>query len=132
MDADGFHRNFANTMPRAASDAAFEQLGIPESRNVLRDCMGDLGQIDVDRRHIPFLFIGAEKDEIIPAHLCQRNAAAYTAPAMRSDYREFANRGHFICGEPGWEEVATTIADWLDESAPTTNATIARATARVP
>jgi pimeloyl-ACP methyl ester carboxylesterase len=118
MDAEGFHKNFANTMDRAASDAAFQDLGIPESRNVLRDCMGDTGKIDVDRPHIPLFFIGAEQDEIIPAHLCERNAHAYADANSRTDYRRFDGRGHFICGQPGWEEVATSIANWLEQVVP--------------
>lgn len=118
MDADGFHRNFANRMSRKQSDAAFEAYGIPESRNVLRDCMGDLGRIDVERPHVPLLFIGASDDEIIPAALCERNAKAYTDPTSRSDYMEFSGRSHFICGEPRWEDVATYVANWLEESAP--------------
>ncbi len=118
MDADGFHKNFANTMSPEASNAAFLEYGLPESRNVLRDAMGDLGKIDVDRPHIPFLFIGAEKDEIIPSHLCERNAKAYTDPTSRSDFMEFSDRGHFICGEPRWEEVATHVANWLEQTAP--------------
>ena len=114
MDADGFHKNFANTMPREASDEAFRQFGLSESRNVLRDCMGDTGKIDVERPHIPLLFIGAEEDQIIPAPLCERNAKAYTDPGSRADFMQFSNRGHFICGEPRWEEVATYVAEWLD------------------
>jgi pimeloyl-ACP methyl ester carboxylesterase len=115
MDADGFHQNFANTMTRSESDAAYERFALSESRNVLRDCMGDLGKIDVERPHTPLLFIGAEKDEIVPAALCQRNAKAYTDGDSRADYVEFSGRGHFICGEPGWEEVAGKVADWLQE-----------------
>ncbi len=118
MDAEGFHKNFANTLSREASDAAFERDAVPDSRNVLRDCMGDDGKIDVERPHVPFLFIGAEKDEIIPAHLVERNARAYTDPTSRSDYMSFSNRGHYLCGEPGWEEVAKHIANWLEQTAP--------------
>ncbi len=123
MDADGFFQNFGNTMARPESDAAFEAFSFSESRNVLRDCMGDLGKIDVDRPHIPFLFIGAEKDEIIPAHLVERNSKAYTDEGSVSEYVEFAGRGHFICGQPGWQEVATRVADWLDLRSTTTSAT---------
>lgn len=133
MDAAGFHQNFANTLSRAESDAAFEQFAFPESRNVLRDCMGDLGKIDVDRPHVPFLFVGAEKDEIIPAHLVERNAKAYGDPGSVSDYVGFAGRGHFICGEPGWQEVATYVADWLDaRTTATTSGTTAPVAAADP
>ena len=117
MDADGFHQNFGNTMTRSASDAAFEQFALSESRNVLRDCLGDLGKIDMDRPHVPFLFVGADQDSIIPAHLCERNAKAYTDAQSRSDYMKFMDRGHYICGQPQWEVVADYIATWLDEVA---------------
>jgi pimeloyl-ACP methyl ester carboxylesterase len=114
MDADGFYQNFGNTMPRAASDAAYEALAMHESRNVLRDCLGETGKIELDRPHAPLLFIGAEKDEIIPADLCEKNSQAYTDRASLSDYVEFKNRGHFIYGQEGWQEVAETIAQWID------------------
>jgi pimeloyl-ACP methyl ester carboxylesterase len=118
MDADGFFQNFGNTMDRPASDAAFERFAIPESRNVLRDCLGDDGKLDVDQPHIPFLFIGAEKDAIIPSALCKRNAEAYSDPTSRSDFMEFSDRGHFICGQPQWEDVAGYIANWIEQVAP--------------
>ncbi len=118
MDADGFHKNFGNTMDRAASDAAWERYAMDESRNVFRDVMTDVAKIDVDQPHVPFLFIGAEKDAIIPAHLCERNARAYTDISSRSDYMKFTDRGHFICGQPGWEDVARYVANWLAEVAP--------------
>ncbi len=117
MDADAFHQNFANTLSREASDAAYEAYAMSESRNVMRDCMGDDGKIDVDRPHVPFLFIGAEKDEIIPPQLVERNAKAYADPSSRADFVQFPNRGHFICGEPGWQQVADTIVDWLEHTA---------------
>lgn len=118
MDADGFHKNFANTMDRSASDAAFEAFAVDDSRNVFRDCMTDVAKIDVEQPHAPLLFIGAEKDEIVPSSLCKRNAEAYTDKSSRSDFMEFKDRDHFICGDPGWQDVATYIANWLDEVAP--------------
>ena len=118
MDADGFHKNFGNAMERADSDAAFERYAVHDSRNVFRDCMTDAAKIDVDQPHIPFLFVGADRDEIVPAHLCERNAAAYTDPTSRADYIGFSDRGHFICGQPGWEDMAKHIANWLEQTAP--------------
>lgn len=113
MTPEGFHKNFANTLTEAESNAAFESLALHESRQVLRDIMADEGRIDVDRPHAPLLLIGAEKDEIIPASLVRRNAHAYTDDRSHHEYTEFSGRDHFICGEPGWEEVAEKIANWL-------------------
>ncbi len=113
MDADGFFANFGNAMTREASDAAWRREAVNDSRNVLRDCMGTTGEIDMDRPHVPFLFVGAAEDEIVPSTLCARNAAAYTDRESRADYIEFAKRGHFICGEDGWDEVAAYVANWI-------------------
>jgi pimeloyl-ACP methyl ester carboxylesterase len=113
MTEEGFRKNFGNQMSEADSARAFEKYALHESRQVLRDIMGDEGKIDVERAHAPLLFIGAEKDEIIPAPLVRRNAHAYTHERSHSEYREFSNRGHFIYGENDWEEVAQSIAGWL-------------------
>jgi len=114
MTAAGFHQNFANTMSELASNEAYQTYAMHESRQVLRDIIGDEGQIDLDRPHTPLLLIGAEKDEIIPASLVMRNAHAYKDERSHHEYVEFSGRGHFICGEPHWEEVAEKIANWLD------------------
>ena len=114
MTAKGFHQNFANTMSEAESNAAYEEYALHESRQVLRDIMGDEGQVDFERPHAPLLFIGAEKDEIIPASLVRRNARAYSDERSHSEYVEFIGRGHFIAGEDKWEEVAEKTANWLN------------------
>jgi hypothetical protein len=56
----------------------------------------------------------AQKDEITPPHLCAKYAKAYTNRDSAAEYRDFKGRGHFICGEPGWEEVATYIGRWIE------------------
>ena len=33
-----------------------------------------------------------------------------------STYREFEKHGHWIVGEPGWEEVAMDVLGWLKSS----------------
>lgn len=113
MTLELFHQNFGNTMTKAASDAAFETYAVHESRQVLRDILTSGADIDVKAPHPPLLLIGAEKDEIIPAPLVRRNAEAYEDERSHSEYLEFTGRGHFICGQDGWEEVALSIANWL-------------------
>lgn len=85
-----------------------------EGRQVLRDILDDEGMIDMDAPHVPLLLIGAELDEIIPSNLVRRNAHAYSDERSHSEFAEFTGHGHFICGEPGWEEVAEKISNWLD------------------
>jgi pimeloyl-ACP methyl ester carboxylesterase len=117
MSAESFHASFANTMSEAASNLAYEQYATHDSRNVLRDCMGPSGEIDLKQPHAPLLFIAGEEDQIIPAKLNRKNAEAYTDEASETDFVVFPHRGHFICTQNGWQEVADRVAEWIDEVA---------------
>ena len=112
-DVESFHESFCNTMTMEETQIAFDETATHDSRNVLRDCMGEHGHIDLDLPHAPLLFIGGGEDNIIPASLNEKNAKAYTDEVSISEFKEFANRGHYICGQTGWEEVAEYISDWL-------------------
>lgn len=113
MTPEGFHASFCNTMTEAESDKAYEATALHDSRNVLRDCLMEAGEIELENTDKHLLFIGGEKDQIIPAALNEKNAKAY--PEGIAEFREFTNRGHFICGQPGWEEVAAYIAHWISK-----------------
>lgn len=105
MDAKTFHSAFANTLSEEEAAREFERTATHDSRNVLRGCMGPDGKIDTDAPHGPLLLIGGEADQIIPAHLTEKNFKAYTDEASVTEFTVFP-RSHYICGEPGWEEVA--------------------------
>lgn len=113
MDAESFHGSFANTLSEDAARKAFEEFATHDSRNVLRDCMGQAGQLDLALAHAPLLFIAGEEDKIIPNTLNKKNAEAYSDAASITDFKEFPKRSHYICGEPGWEEVAEYAYTWI-------------------
>ena len=118
MTPEKFHDAFCNTMSERESDQAYEATALHDSRNVLRDCLMEAGEIDLATTYKPLLFIGGEKDQIIPSSLNEKNAKAYTN--ARTEFKSFANRGHFICGQPGWDEVARYISHWLEKHSATT------------
>jgi len=113
MDLETFHGAFANTLSEQEDASAFEQTATHDSRNVFRDCMGSTGNIDVSQPHAPLLFIAGAEDKICPADLNDKNFKAYTDESSVTTIREFPNRSHFICNEPGWEEVVDVIENWL-------------------
>ncbi len=113
MDLETFHAAFANTLPETAVQEAYERTATHDSRNVFRDCMGSSGKVDLERSHPPLLFISGAEDKICPADLVEKNVRAYEDKSSILELKEFPKRSHFICGEPGWEEVATTIYNWL-------------------
>lgn len=115
MTEKGFHEAFANTLSPQESNRAFMKTATHDSRNVLRDCLGATGRIDLGTPHVPLLFIGGSEDHIIPAKLNAKNAEAYTDKSSVVTFKEFTNRSHFICGEHGWQEVADYACQWLEK-----------------
>jgi len=56
----------------------------------------------------PLLVLGAEEDLLVPPFLVKATALTYS-----QDAKIFPGMGHAITHERGWQEVTTTIADWL-------------------
>jgi pimeloyl-ACP methyl ester carboxylesterase len=113
MTAADFRESFCNTLNPSEAAAAYAATATPDSRQVLRDCLGRAGHIDLVAPHVPLLFIAGSADHVIPAPLNRRNCEHYTDRSSVTDFVEFPHRGHFICNEPGWREVADTAGDWL-------------------
>jgi pimeloyl-ACP methyl ester carboxylesterase len=112
---ESFHAAFCNTLSEADAKVAYETTATHDSRNVLRDCMMAAGRVDLDLPHVPLLFISGTEDKIIPHQLVEKNSNAYMDANSETAFKEFNNRSHFICGEPGWEEVAGYIYNWLQQ-----------------
>jgi alpha-beta hydrolase superfamily lysophospholipase len=73
-----------------------------------------LGKIDFRKPHNPLLIIAGEKDNIVPSLLVRENFEAYKEKKSRIEFREFADRTHYICGQAKWEEVAGYIDEWIE------------------
>ncbi len=113
MTPQRFHYTFANTMTRAASDAAFEEYVVPESRNVPRSTLTTQARIDFRAAHVPLLFLAGDRDHLTPVTMIRRNVRAYRRSTGVLDFEEFTGRSHLICNQPGWEQVADRALDWL-------------------
>jgi pimeloyl-ACP methyl ester carboxylesterase len=113
MDVDAFQQGFGHTMHRLDVEAAWHRFVTPGSPRVLEDCLRAQLDIDTAAPHVPLLFVAASEDRMVPARLCERNAAAYTDQGSRTDYVEFTDRGHFIQGQTHWQEVACYIDGWI-------------------
>jgi len=112
MTEPRFHYTFATTMTRAESDAAFDEFVVPESRNVPRSALTAQAHIDFAADHSPLLMLAGDTDHLTPEALVRTNAARYRDPV---EVRTFAGRSHFICNQPGWEEVADASVDFLEQ-----------------
>ena len=65
----------------------------------------------------PLLFIGGEKDHIMPPSVNQSNAKHYKHSPALTEYHEFEGRDHWTCGAPGWEAVADFGLQWAIKNA---------------
>jgi pimeloyl-ACP methyl ester carboxylesterase len=59
----------------------------------------------------PVLALAGERDLIHPPSTVRQTAAKFDAEA-----RVFPGMSHWLVGEPGWEAVAQTCLDWMDEA----------------
>jgi pimeloyl-ACP methyl ester carboxylesterase len=108
-----FQYAFCNTMTMEQTAAEYDIYVVPESRNIARSSTGNEGKIDFRKPHNPLLIIAGQKDNIVPSSLIKKNFEAYNDKNSKTEFREFAERTHYICGQPGWEEVATYIDEWI-------------------
>jgi pimeloyl-ACP methyl ester carboxylesterase len=115
---ESFHESFCNTLNEQQARQAFEATALHDSRNVLRGCLGSNGHVDLDVPHVPMLFVCGKEDQIIPYELVEKNAKAYSDEVSTCSYQVFDGRSHYICNEPGWEQVAETIYDWIENNTP--------------
>jgi len=58
------------------------------------------------------LIIAAEQDRITPVPIAMKTREKYKAV---STYKEYRDHGHYVLGEPGWENIAQDIQEWLKQ-----------------
>jgi len=112
---------FANTLPETEARVEYEEQVIPASgraifqaalSNVTPDSLATINFANSSRA--PLLFIGGEKDVIMPAALNRKNFRKYQASSAVTEYKEFPGRSHYIIAEKGWEEVADYALKWAE------------------
>ncbi|MDT3428297.1 pimeloyl-ACP methyl ester carboxylesterase [Paenibacillus forsythiae] len=111
---------------------------VPELRNRPESGLGKIGLDDLTEyyagiiKELPekpviighsfgglLLMIAGEVDRIVPASLVRKNYSLYNRQSGAvTDYKEFPGRSHWIIAQPGWEEVADFIYQWLKEQLP--------------
>ena len=68
-------------------------------------------RVDAAKVTCPVLVLAGAEDRITPASTVRRVARRYDAL-----YVEMPRHAHWVVGEPGWEDVAATAADWLEKT----------------
>ena len=87
---------------------------VPDSGRASREIALGKYHIPGDTIHTPLLVVGADDDRFIPLDVSRRIAERYSAP-----FHVAEGHGHFMLSEPGWEEQAAVMLDWIDTLRPT-------------
>jgi pimeloyl-ACP methyl ester carboxylesterase len=105
------------TLPLEEQRATYERLVYESGRAAC-----ELGFWWLDSRHAtridpagircPVLIVSASNDRLTPAPVVRKTAGLL---GSKAELREFPGHGHWVVGEPGWEEIAGFAADWLEK-----------------
>ncbi len=69
-------------------------------------------KVDESKVTCPVLIIAGDKDREHPAPVTRKIAKRYKNVAT---YKELSGHGHWLVGEPGWQQIAEYIEGWLHE-----------------
>ena len=69
-------------------------------------------QVQASKITCPVLVIVGSQDRMTPASVVRKIAEKYKPVAT---YRELPDHAHWLLVEPGWQEIAEGISDWLNE-----------------
>jgi pimeloyl-ACP methyl ester carboxylesterase len=67
-------------------------------------------RVDEAKVVCPVLVVAGSQDRITPASVVRKVADKYKSV---STYKEFINHAHWVVAEPGWQEIAEFVLDWL-------------------
>lgn len=116
MSFEAFCTNFANKLPASEQREAFERYIVPTPGRIYWDGALGIGT-KVDWKNpdrAPLLLTAAEFDRIVATSMVKQNFKAQSKNPNKTDYHFFEGRSHFLCGEPGWEEVADRCLAWAE------------------
>ncbi len=103
-----------NTTPEAEARALYKTFVHESGRALLEIALPWLdgkhaATVRPDDMRVPLLFVGGEKDLLVPPGVVRRTASRFPG----STYREYPGQGHWVLGQPGWQTIADDVVAWL-------------------
>lgn len=119
MSFKGFQYAWVHLLPENEQKAAYDRYVVPETGRIFFQAaaapLNNLSKVNFQNaKRAPLLLIAGAADRICPAAQNKINFDKYKNSSAVTDYKVFDNRTHWIVAQPGWQEVASYIADWLD------------------
>jgi pimeloyl-ACP methyl ester carboxylesterase len=124
LTEEQFHYAFTNLLDEEESKKVFDRYAVPGPDHLLFQAglanFNPHAATTVDFRNdtrAPLLLIAGDRDHISPVSVVRANLKLYRKSKAVTDYKEFANRSHYILGQDGWQEVADAALDWAVSNA---------------
>jgi pimeloyl-ACP methyl ester carboxylesterase len=114
-----FAERFANGLPREEVDAHFARYIVPTAGKVYWDGVvaGGAGAITwKSTTRAPLLIIGGGRDLIAPAAMTKAIFLKQKRAQSPTELKVYQDRSHYLCLEPGWEEVADYALAWAERN----------------
>lgn len=124
MKFEDFAKNFANGLPEVDRRAAYERHVVPTpGRIFFQAALGiGIGVNWANPDRAPLLLIAGEKDRTIERSMVESAYRKHGRSPVTTGFKSFPGRSHFLCAEPGWEEVADYAIEWASAHDRTTSA----------
>ncbi|WP_305093075.1 alpha/beta hydrolase [Prescottella sp. R16] len=119
LTPDAFAYGFGNTLARDESDELYEHWSIPSPGRPLFQAAfanfapGSPAHVDTGVERGPLLIVGGGRDHTVPESVSRATHHRYHKAHTENDYMVFADRGHSLTVDHGWEEIADEVLDWL-------------------
>jgi pimeloyl-ACP methyl ester carboxylesterase len=105
--ADDLDALVLNRVPPAERASLRDRL-VPDSGRAARQAALGAFAVPADRVQVPLLVVSGDDDRFVPLGVARGIARRYDAPLHVA-----RGHGHFLFAEPGWEQHAATMLDWV-------------------
>jgi pimeloyl-ACP methyl ester carboxylesterase len=110
-----FSWGFVHALPESARREAFNRYVIPTpGRPFFQAAFGKANRVDwTNSKRGPLLLTAGGMDRTVPKQMNRANYKKYSRSSAITELKEFPERTHWLIAEPGWDEVADYVLDWL-------------------
>ncbi len=122
LTSEQFRYAFGNAIPADESDELWERWAIPApGRPLFEAATANFSDHSPDKvatdntARGPLLLVMGGQDHTVPEAITKSTLKQYRHSSAETDLLEFADRGHSLTIDHGWQEVAEASLSWLDQ-----------------